>query len=480
MSSPRSEVKPFPEHPVLSQGFMWLRKVDVDESPWPGNLVRYPDGQVKLHVASGVIAKRDASFDYGDWCSDPHSYLAETLYRNQGAIDLVFPKCEISVRDFIANQNEHRLQLERGRDISEGQLVTIVLSILRTLERWAGRESEISGTWWLRHDGCPVFAFNSDELTLFSESLALIEHTSSLGGQEWHQFITNVVTELSSGRFDRSILNRWEEYLFSRWGSAPLFDDVKVHRDDYLHNELNQGSYRSQSSNKSRATPEIFLTDASLNDLISSILVRFLPSAWRRKQKNSNKDNGGALNHESTASKAVAEKPRRKFGLILSALFTFLCLFAIFIVLSLERGTSETGVSLNSHADIGVELESDRARIEQPPGSSVAESNIWDAAARNYFECKADHKSEQCAEYWSGAALSAIAALQITPEALQYSEEVDDYGGAKLVALINPDRDDHYLALLVSNSANNNSEDAEAETGWYVREIYQTPERPAS
>lgn len=482
MSLPRSGIGPLSEHPVLSRGFMWIREVDADESPWPGSLVRYPDGEVRLHVLSDSTAQRNSSLDYGDWWSNPHSYCAETLYRNSGSIDLVFPKCEMSVRDLIARQSEMSLGEAQLSRLSEGQLVTIVLSILRTLDRWEGRQSEICGSWWLRHDGCPVFAFNRDDSTLLSESLSLIQATSRLGSHEWQQFVELVVSELRLARFDSSVLNSWEDYLFSKWGSVPILEDSK-NKNQSGHTTAHLSLPATQT--KDPQAPGLFLTDASLNDLISGVLSKFWPLRWHRRTSSQNKVLSKSDVSETKVSKPAKRSLRRKIALLLAMLATCTFVVAIAVVLSLEgEKTAGAATAHQNDHEIDMITESPLSTEFEQTLSDTAnlpdEAKIWGAAVRAFSVCEADNSAEICRSFWSEAALVAIAELELSPENLDFLEEVDDFGGAKLVSVLDPKSKLSYLALLVSRNDSAHNDPGENETGWYVREVYATPERPAS
>lgn len=471
MSGQNFDTRTLAGHAVLNRGYSTLRDIGGDESPWPGTLVRYPDGSVKLHVPSEVVRADSPGDDYGDWWAQPHSYCAQSLYRNSGSIEMVFPKCETNVRSFISAHARADIADSSLSKLTESQLVTLVLSILRTLEYWISRGSTCSGRWWLRHDGCPVFVIKNGQNDLLKDSLEIIESTLLLGSGQWQEFVAEVLTELRENRFESSKVLQWEDYLFARWDSAPILTHSKVA--NVAESKLNIPTGINKRDHKHS---QLYLEDATLNELFSGLIAKFVRSPLSHLRRRSAKsESARATVQPKTSKRSIRRKILLGAGVALSACFALsICL----VLLLDEQAQSFIGEIDNLNDSISDQIDPQQQLLSSEPGTNESDADsIWRPIASAYSSCHSTPDVEDCARSWGPNALSTVTDLQLDPELLIFKAEVDDYGGAKLISLQQSSSKEEFLALLVAASSGS---DEANNTGWLIRELYRSPVQPAS
>lgn len=146
-----------------------LREVAPPEAPWPGILVTDGD-EVGVLVDADLVA---ASFPYWD---DPDGHVAvpREILLSSGRVRALMPACPLSLASLL-------LRWERDPP-ALGELVTAAISVLRGAGQYRG--DGITGSWWLRTDGRPLFVAGSGTATLPEASGAALRGMSAVAGTE--------------------------------------------------------------------------------------------------------------------------------------------------------------------------------------------------------------------------------------------------------------------------------------------------------
>ncbi len=164
--------------PALTDAYRPIRRVAPPTSPVVGVLAALGERRVVLADAAQsagrvfldpAILGRDAP--------PQHLLAPRDLVRRADGHDLELPWCrELAVR--LLDE-----RLAQRRPMSGGELVTLVVSVLRgTAEAWWGAAAAADGPhgrWWMDDDGRPVFAPTEDGGPVGSESSALLSRAAS-------------------------------------------------------------------------------------------------------------------------------------------------------------------------------------------------------------------------------------------------------------------------------------------------------------
>lgn len=178
-----------------------LREVGPPESPWPGLLVTDGD-EVGVLVDADVVA---ASFPYWD-DRDGHVAVPRDVLASADRVRALMPACPVSLESLLRRWERDPPSL--------GQLVTAAVSVIRGAEQHRG--DGLTGSWWLRADGRPLFAAGSGTTTLPVASSAALRAMSAVAGTgDASALLLAIAQDLSGDMPTIARAAEWEAALFA-------------------------------------------------------------------------------------------------------------------------------------------------------------------------------------------------------------------------------------------------------------------------
>lgn len=134
------------------------------EAPWPGVIVRIDAGDTAVmidaeHLGSG----------WAGWSADSDGHLLAPLdvVRTPDGHAVLTSLCTTRLRDFLARR------AARGYLLSDGEMVTLAVSIARGLREAAAIGAE-SGEWWLTDAGRPVLVTEATDAPIAASTGELL------------------------------------------------------------------------------------------------------------------------------------------------------------------------------------------------------------------------------------------------------------------------------------------------------------------
>lgn len=201
-----------------------IRVLGNGEGPFAGDLVSYGDS-----VAVCADAASLAGWDGWRLSGSEHVAGALDLRRRTDGQDVLLPWCTESVSVFLGRRRAAEDPL------SAGEIGTLVASALRGL-REAG-DAAVEGQWWLSHDGCPLFVFDTDATAKDSaRSRGIGEATGALVTQieagvtdrQLKRLLAEISAGLERARIPLADEQRWETELFAVAAPRALRTDLFV------------------------------------------------------------------------------------------------------------------------------------------------------------------------------------------------------------------------------------------------------------
>ena len=202
----------------LTDAYRRIRRVTPPESPLPGVLAA--EGERRVLLVDAAVA---AGGVFGGHADRPQHLLAPLeLVRRSDGHDLELPWC----REPLGRLLDARTA--QGRPLAGGELVTLVVSLLRgTREAWDGPVppdgAPAAGRWWVDDEGRPLFAPADDGGQVASEADALIERAM---GHTRERVLLRVIGEareaLQRPRRLHRVIDGLEDALFEAFAPRAL------------------------------------------------------------------------------------------------------------------------------------------------------------------------------------------------------------------------------------------------------------------
>ncbi|GAA1960210.1 hypothetical protein GCM10009816_22510 [Microbacterium aquimaris] len=198
--------------PALRAGASVIRRIDGDDTPWPGVVARLGDGVPVL-----VVAVRALGEDWPGWTlpGGGHVLVPVDVRRSDDGHDAVFPLCVERVAAFLARRREA---------LEDGERVTLAVSILRGTRSVAeaGVDASMPGTWWLTDDGRPVLAVRSARGIELDRAASDLLRDPAFGDGELGRVCAAAAQAVEDGLLDTRTARRLEDDLFRAAEPAPL------------------------------------------------------------------------------------------------------------------------------------------------------------------------------------------------------------------------------------------------------------------
>ncbi|GAA1846525.1 hypothetical protein ACFQZV_09385 [Microbacterium koreense] len=118
------------------------------DAPWPANLVTVASGVSRLLVDAEALPA-----DWPGWVADPEGHVLGALdvARTEAGHHVVLPVLIGRVDDYLARRSRTR------QPLTDGERVTLGVSVARGLSELSSPASTVAGAWWLAEGGRPVF-----------------------------------------------------------------------------------------------------------------------------------------------------------------------------------------------------------------------------------------------------------------------------------------------------------------------------------
>jgi len=189
--------------PHLRAGARVVRRIDGDDTPWPGVVARLDDGAPALVVPVAALGRT-----WPGWAlRDPaHVVVPTDIRRSVEGHDAVFPLFVERLMTFLTR---------RGPLLSDGERVTIAVSVLRGLRELddAGVTSPGSGSWWLTDDGRPGFALTGDPATSAERASADVLTELGKGEGGLSSLVERTVASVAGGVDERTARRLEDEWF---------------------------------------------------------------------------------------------------------------------------------------------------------------------------------------------------------------------------------------------------------------------------
>lgn len=135
----------------LARPYRPMRRVAPPESPWPGMLVRRPDGSQAVVVDTDLLGQHWAGWEAA---ASDHLLAPLDVVRRPGGHDALLPVCTERLDAFV------RRRTASDAPLSHGEAVTVAVSLVRGIAALGqrGEGADGLGEWWLTDDGRPILA----------------------------------------------------------------------------------------------------------------------------------------------------------------------------------------------------------------------------------------------------------------------------------------------------------------------------------
>jgi hypothetical protein len=153
-----------PEDGLLGAPYRAVRVVRApQDGPWPGTLVSSATGESVVLVDAAVLGP-----DWWGWQPTPGAHVVAPidLVRRPDGHDVALPVIAERLDDFLRRRSV-------GAPLSDGECVTLAVSVLRGCAQVAGHP-EVTGEWWLDADGMPLLATDASERGAFAAAAELL------------------------------------------------------------------------------------------------------------------------------------------------------------------------------------------------------------------------------------------------------------------------------------------------------------------
>lgn len=188
---------------VLAAAHRTIRQLGPDEGPFAGRLVA--DGE---HVRVLVDGQQLAGWIGWRYAAAEHVAVPVDLVRHEEGVSALLPWCTSTVTQF------HARRINADEPVTAGEIVTLVVSLLRGVGELADATHEVTGEWWLAHDGRPLFVLGdglgvTEAAALIIENL--VDHSTD---RALCRVLEQTLVDLSEPRrLSRSIDRREEELI---------------------------------------------------------------------------------------------------------------------------------------------------------------------------------------------------------------------------------------------------------------------------
>ena len=200
----------------LSSPYRVIRRLPQGpDAPWPANLVTVSSGESRLLVDAEILPA-----DWPGWAADPEGHVLGALdvARTEVGHEIVLPVLTRRVDDYLALRSASHLPL------TDGERVTLGVSVVRGLAELSSGSPAISGAWWLVEGGRPVFVPESHGDTLEEASAAVL---TSLDDGAGGAYADAAEIATASSRSPREWA-RVEQRLFECAAPRPLADPASA------------------------------------------------------------------------------------------------------------------------------------------------------------------------------------------------------------------------------------------------------------
>lgn len=203
---------PTDDDPLL-RAYHPVRWIPASDAPWPGMLVRLPDGESSLLVDAALLGA-----DWPGWRAEPGGHLLAPfdVVRRRHGHDAAMPVCPERVDAFLARRAAH----EAVTTLDDGEAVTLAVSLLRGSAEAARQDGSAPGEWWLTDTGRPVLALVDVVRTPSTEQLLEIITETTSGPLE--AALRRAIAAVAAPRTLVRDLDQLESQLFRAADPRPL------------------------------------------------------------------------------------------------------------------------------------------------------------------------------------------------------------------------------------------------------------------
>ncbi|MFG6445606.1 hypothetical protein ACFXQA_10080 [Microbacterium sp. P07] len=193
-----------------------LDPVEPPDSPLPGMFARAPDGRKVL------LVDRTAVVDWPGWGAEgePHLLAPIDVVRRADGHDVVVPALTERVDAFLVRR------ADAAAPLSNGEAITLAVSVVRGLAPSLARAGEIEGEWWLAEDGRPLLVEGVGDV---STGVASAEIIAGIGEAFPRSRLGAALRDLADASLHpgfTSAAAEWEERLFGCADPEPLVTQV--------------------------------------------------------------------------------------------------------------------------------------------------------------------------------------------------------------------------------------------------------------
>ncbi|MET0741361.1 MAG: hypothetical protein ABWZ26_07405 [Candidatus Nanopelagicales bacterium] len=187
-----------------------VRRVGIDDVPWPGMLVRMAGGESRVLVDVSEFAD-----GWAGWVADPEGHILSPLevVRRADGHSLALPLCVERVADFVVRRAASRVPL------SVGEVVTLGVSLIRGIGELL-IEPQATGEWWLTDAGRPVLVTDVSDTAAPAHTSQLLQSLDP--DPRCNAALAGAVQALESERRSAHDLRTIEEQLFAIADPEPL------------------------------------------------------------------------------------------------------------------------------------------------------------------------------------------------------------------------------------------------------------------
>lgn len=219
-----------------------IRRLGADEGPYAGALVT-SGASVAILVAAETIS------GWSGWehAGDDHVAGPVDVVRRADGHDVLLPWCTEQISVFLGRR------AAAGVGLGDGEVTTLVASVLRGLAELNRTEHREAGRWWLTDDGRPMFVIGAgaDAVAGAVEILDLVREDSR------DRALIRVLTPIGEGLHrggERPViplhqLERWEGELLEFAAPRPL------QRDDFTPERARKGDLVRRAVAETAAHP---------------------------------------------------------------------------------------------------------------------------------------------------------------------------------------------------------------------------------
>lgn len=197
-----------PAIPLL-RSYRPVRRVDATSAPWPGEVVRDPDGAAWL-----LVDAEELGDGWSGWhaAESEHLLTPRDLVRTPSGHAALFEVCAARLTELVTRRFEDRDPL------STGEALTVAVSVLRGHMEAAALSATSTGVWWLTDEGRPVLAMQTSGRADSPDILRLL----ATGFPAWAEVLGDVLGAMEQDRLHARDAQALEERLFALATPQPL------------------------------------------------------------------------------------------------------------------------------------------------------------------------------------------------------------------------------------------------------------------